>query len=78
MEYFTLFATIRVQSGSTSAVCFKKIFTHLWLKMCKSVQLMLNPREKGHETICVEKPGKCKQWEEPRKKYWQWFKNRNK
>lgn len=37
--------------GSTSAVCCKQtikqqLLTHLWPKTCKSVQLMLNPREK--------------------------------
>lgn len=27
----------------------------------------LNPREIGHETVCLEEPGKCRQLEKPRK-----------
>lgn len=78
MKYYTLFEIIKVKLGSTSAECFKKLFIHFWPKMCKGAQLLLNLGEKKHKTICVEEPEKCRQWEEPRKKYWQWFKNRNK
>lgn len=70
MEYFILFAAIRVQLGSMSAACFKELFTHIWPKICKSpltknVQISLTnakSKRKWHEIICVEEPGKCRQW----------------
>lgn len=42
----------RVQVGSTSAVSLNELFTHLWPKMCKSIQWMLSPREKDRNHLC--------------------------